>query len=84
MLAEVTINNQEQTVYTVPSGKTAMIYLYVFLPDNANINVKINNILYYSASSVNWFSEKLVLNSGDIIKVGSDGQANVFIYGMEM
>ncbi len=84
MLAIATINNQEQVVYTVPAGKAAMVQLYVFLPNNSNLTVKINNTLYYSASSVSWFSEKLVLNAGDTIAVGSNGQANVFIHGMEV
>ncbi len=84
MLAIATINNEEVTVYTVPPGKTAMVQLYVFLPGNSGITVKINNTVYYSASSASWFSAKLVLNEGDTITVSSDGQANVFVSGMEV
>ncbi|MEM2073966.1 MAG: hypothetical protein QW228_06310 [Candidatus Aenigmatarchaeota archaeon] len=84
MLSIATINNEEVTVYTVPTGKTAMVQLYVFLPNDSNITVKINNTVYYSAPSASWFSEKLVLNAGDTITISSDGQANVFVNGMEV
>lgn len=84
MLAIATINNEEQTVYTVPAGKTAMVQLYVFLPDSSSLTVKINNTVYYSSASVNYFSEKLVLNAQDSITISSNGQANVFVHGMEV
>ncbi len=84
MLASVSLNNQEVTVYTVPADKKAMVYVYVFLPNSASLTVKINNIVYYSSPSVAFFVEKLMLDVGDSITIGSDGQANVFIHGMEV
>jgi len=84
MLAIATISNEEQTVYTVPVGKTAMVHVYTFSPDSSSLTIKINNTTYYSASSVNWFSEKLVLNAGDTISVATNGEVNVFINGMEV
>lgn len=84
MLAVASINNTEQTVYTVPAGKTAMVQLYIFSPNNSDLTVKINNTLYYSALSVSYFSEKLVLNAGDTISIASSGQVNAFVNGMEV
>lgn len=84
MLAIATINNEEQTVYTVPAGKTAMVQVYIFSPNNSSLTIKINNTTYYFAPSVNFFSEKLVLNAGDTISVATNGQVNVFISGMEV
>lgn len=84
MLAVATVNNTEQTVYTVPAGKNAMIYLSVFSPNASSLTVKINNVVYFSSQSVDFFQEKFLLNAGDAISIATAGQVNVFVYGMEV
>lgn len=84
MLAIATINNTEQTVYTVPSGKKAYVYVDVFSPNASSLTLKINNVVYYHEQSVVFVSFKLCLTSNDAVRVGSNGQVNVFIHGMEV
>lgn len=85
MLAVATVNNEEKTVYTVPDGKKAYVYVDIFMVVDGNLTVKINNLVYFSKSTpAPIISIKLALISGDTIKVATTGQANVFIHGMEV
>lgn len=84
MLAEVTVNNQEVTVYTVPQGKTAMIEIIVSPISVVNVWIKINNKVIFDEIADEQVSQKLILLSQDEVKVGTDGVVNVFISGMEV
>ena len=84
MLAQATINNTEQTVYTCPTGKKAYVFLRVFAPSTSIVTIKINDLTYFSDSFTGLFIEKFSLDAGDTIKVGSNSQINVFIDGMEV
>ena len=84
MLAQATINNTEQTIYTCPTGKKAYIFLRIYVPSVSTVSVKINNTTYFSDSFDGIFIEKLSLDAGDTIKVSTDSAVNVFIDGMEV
>jgi hypothetical protein len=84
MLAQATINNTEQTVYTCPANRKAYVFLRIYAPTTSTITVKINNLTYFSDSLTGLFIEKFSLDAGDTIKVGSNSQINVFIDGMEV
>ena len=84
MLAQATINNTEQTVYTCPTGKKAYVFLRIYSPSTSTVTIKINDIIYFADSFAGLFIEKFSLDAGDTIKVSSDSQINVFIDGMEV
>lgn len=84
MLAEATISNSEQTIYTVPDGKRAFIYVHVYAPELDDVTIKLNNRVYYSDDVVDFISAKMLLDAGDTIKVATSGSVNVFVEGMEM
>jgi len=84
MLAQTTINNTEQTVYTCPTGKKAYIFLRVYSPSVSTVTVKINDITYFSDSFDGVLIEKLSLDAEDTIKVSTDSAVNVFMDGMEV
>ncbi|MEM5854042.1 MAG: hypothetical protein QW228_06775 [Candidatus Aenigmatarchaeota archaeon] len=84
MLAEVTINNQEVTVYKVPQGKKAMIEIIVNPIGFVNIWVKINDKVIIDEVVDKQIGQKLILFAQDEVKVGTDGTVNVFISGMEV
>lgn len=82
MIVSITINNSESTIYTVPENKRAYVFLDIFSPNASNVIIKINNLIYYQAPSVNLWSAKLFLTAGDQIKVGTNGTVNVFLHGL--
>jgi hypothetical protein len=84
MLAQATINNTEQTVYTCPTGKKAYVFLRIYSPSTSTVTIKINDIIYFADTFAGLFIEKFSLDAGDTIKVSSDSQINVFIDGMEV
>lgn len=84
MLAEVTVNNQEVTVYTVPQGKKAFLYIDIYSQAGDNVTIKINDKVFYSDSVVDFLSFKLSLSALDTVKVASNGSVNVFIHGLEV
>jgi hypothetical protein len=84
MLAQATINNTEQTVYTCPTGKKAYVFLRVYAPSASIVTIKINDLTYFSDSFTGLFIEKFSLDAGDTIKVGSNSQINIFVDGMEV
>jgi hypothetical protein len=84
MLAQATINNTEQTVYTCPAGKKAYVFLRIYSPSTSTVTIKINDIIYFADSLAGLFIEKFSLDAGDTIKVGSNSQINIFIDGMEV
>jgi hypothetical protein len=84
MLAQATINNTEQTIYTCPANKKAYVFLRIYAPTTSTITIKINNLTYFSDSFTGLFIEKFSLDAGDTIKVGSNSQINVFVDGMEV
>jgi len=84
MLAQITINNTEQTVYTCPTGKKAYVFLRIYSPSTSTVTIKINDITYFADSLAGLFTEKFSLDAGDTIKVSSNSQINVFVDGMEV
>jgi len=89
LLNIVSLNNTEATVYTAPSGKTVFLTLDIFPTSGTpNVTVKINNgsdYTYYTASSIaDMLSFKLAIKDGQLIKVQTNGQVNVFVYGIEV
>ncbi len=84
MLAQTTINNTEQTVYTCPANKKAYVFLRIYAPTTCTITIKINDLAYFSDNLIGLFIEKFSLDAGDTIKVASNSQVNVFIDGMEV
>lgn len=85
MLAAMSVSETEQTVYTVPSNKKAMVYVDIYTPsDSMLVTLKVNDLTYYSGHISGVFSVKLVLTSGDVIKVSAAGMVNVFVHGLEL
>lgn len=84
MLAEVTVNNQEVTVYTVPQEKKAMIEIIVNPVGVVNVWIKINGKVIVDEIIDEQISQKIILLSQDEVKVGTDEVVNVFISGMEV
>jgi len=84
MLAQATINNTEQTVYTCPADKKAYVFLRIYAPTISTITIKINDLIYFSDTFAGLFIEKFSLDAMDTIKAGSNSQINVFIDGMEV
>jgi hypothetical protein len=85
MLAIQTLTNQELTVYTVPAGKKAYVFLDLFPVSSGGLSVKINNTLYFSKEELSEpISFKLFLTSGDRISVAYTGTCNIFIHGEEV
>lgn len=82
MIVSLTLEQTEETVFTVPSNKTAYIYLDLFSPNNSNVIIKINDITYYQTTTLTSWSAKLILTSGDQIKISTNGTVNVFIHGL--
>jgi len=89
MLARLQINNATTNVYTCPSGKTAYVYVDVASNDGTSVsfNVQIGNgttfYTYWTGSS-SFLSLSLILNSGDVVRVGTSGIVNVFVHGKEI
>jgi len=84
MLASVSLNNEERVVYTVPPNKTAMVFLHVFSPSESQITIKINNLVFFSGALISFVSDRLILQENDVITVATDGNANVFVFGLEV
>jgi len=85
MLATTTVNNKEKVIYTVPSGKTAYVYVDIYLHTTGSLTVKINDLIYFADTpTMKMISIKLIMNSGDTLKVAYTGQANLFVHGTEV
>lgn len=83
MISQVSINNSETTVYTVPSGKGAMVYVEINPTSvEPTCTIKINNMEYWSGTLYGFFSAKMSLTENDVVKVSTNGQVNVFIHGI--
>jgi hypothetical protein len=89
MLARLQVNNATTDVYTCPSGKTA--YVYVDIASNDGTSVSFNVLVgdgtafytYWTGSS-SFLSLSLILNGGDVVRVGTSGVVNVFVHGKEV
>jgi len=89
MLARLQINNATTNVYTCPSGKTAYVYVDVASNDGnpVSFDVQIGDgttFYTYWTGSTSFLSLSLILNSGDVVRVGTSGVVNVFVYGREI
>lgn len=83
MISQVSIDNSESTVYTVPTGKSAMIFVEVNpTSTEPTCTIKINNMVYWTGVLYGFLSSKISLTEGDVVKVSSDGQVNVFVHGI--
>jgi len=88
MLARTQINNTTANVYTCPSGKKAYIYVDVSSNDGSQVSMTVSvgdgtTFYTYWTGTTNFLSLKLVLDGGDVVRVGATGVVNVFVYGIE-
>ena len=85
MLAVQTISNTNLTIYTVPTGKKAYVYVDIFAPTAGDLSVIVNNKTYFSKQSFSgYISFKLSLTSADSIALYFSGTCNVFVHGEEV
>jgi hypothetical protein len=89
MLTRTQIVNDTANVYTCPSGKTGYVYVDVVSNDESSVSVTIKigdgtTFYTYWTGTTNFISVKLILSSGDVVQVMTDGTVNVFVYGKEM
>jgi hypothetical protein len=88
MLARMQLNNTTADVYTCPSGKKAYVYIDVASNDGSNVSMTVSvgdgtTFYTYWTGTTNFLSLKLVLDGGDVVRVGTTGVVNVFVYGIE-
>jgi hypothetical protein len=88
MLARTQLNNTTANVYTCPSGKKAYIFVDVASNDGSNVNITVSigsgtTFYTYWTGTTNFLSAKLVLDGNDVVRVGTTGVVNVFVYGIE-
>jgi len=88
MLARTQLNNTTASVYTCPSGKKAYVYVDVASDDGSNVSMTVSigdgtTFYTYWTGTTNFLSLKLVLDGGDVVRVGTSGVVNVFVYGIE-
>jgi hypothetical protein len=88
MLARTQLNNTTTNVYTCPSGKKAYIFVDVASNDGSQVSMTVSigdgtTFYTYWTGTTNFLSAKLVLDSGDVVRVGTTGVVNVFVYGIE-
>lgn len=82
MLAISYVENTEETIYTVPSGYTAFVFVDISVIDApASISVKVNNYQFWSGIVEDVATLKLILTAGDTIKVYTPNKVNVFVHG---
>lgn len=85
MLAVQTVSNTNLTLYTVPTGKKAYVYVDIFAPASGDLSVMVNNKTYFSKQSFSGhISLKLSLTSADSIAVSFTDTCHVFIHGEEV
>jgi hypothetical protein len=88
MLARTQLNNTTANVYTCPSGKKAYVYVDVASNDGSNVSITVSigdgaTFHTYWTETINFLSLKLILDGGDVVRVGTNGVVNVFVYGIE-
>jgi hypothetical protein len=89
MLARQQITNTEATVYTCPSGKTAVLRITVTSPNGSNVPITIKigdgttNLVFWTATTNFVRTDPIWLTAGDVIKVSTTGTVNVFVDGKE-
>jgi len=88
MLARMQLSNTTADVYTCPSEKKAYVYVDVASNDGSDVNITVSigdgtTFYTYWTGTTNFLSLKLVLDGGDVVRVGTTGVVNVFVYGIE-
>jgi hypothetical protein len=88
MLARVQLNNTTTNVYTCPSDKKAYVFVDVASNNGSNVDITISigsgtTFYTYWTGTTNFLSVKLVLDGGDVVRVGTNGVVNVFVCGIE-
>ena len=88
MLARMQLSNTTADVYTCPSGKKAYVYVDVASNDGSEVGMTVSigdgtTFYTYWTGTTNFLSLKLVLDGGDVVRVGTTGVVNVFVYGIE-
>jgi hypothetical protein len=89
MLAKQQITNTEATVYTCPSGKTAVLRITVTSDDGSNVSITIKigdgttNLVFWMATTNFVRTDPIWLTAGDVVKVATTGTVNVFVDGKE-
>lgn len=86
MLAKTTVTNTETTVYTVPTGKTAFVFVDIYTETKSPFTVKIDTITFYNevGGVADFISMKMVLSASTAVKVSTTGTVNVFVHGIEV
>lgn len=74
--------SSDRTIYTVPEGKMALVYVEVYSEDLSMLQILINNHTYYKEDIVYFIGFKFALRSNDAVKVITDGYVTVFVHGM--
>lgn len=73
----------EQTVFIVPQGTRAFIYIDMFSEDpETELEIKINDLTFWKGYNYEFMSIKLALTENDTIKIKSNKEINVFIHGI--
>jgi hypothetical protein len=89
MLARQQITNTEATVYTCPSGKTAVLRITVTSNDGSNVPIIIKigdgttNLVFWTATINFVRTDPIWLTAGDVVKVATTETVNVFVDGKE-
>ena len=89
MLARTQITNTEATVYTCPSGKSAVVRITVASNDGSNVPITIKigdgttNLVFWTATTNFVRTDPIWLTAGDVVRVSTTGTVNVFVDGKE-
>jgi hypothetical protein len=89
MLAKQQITNTTTTVYTCPTGKTAVVRITVVSPDGSSVPITIKigdgttDLVFWTATTNFVRTDPIWLTAGDVVKVSTTGNVNVFIDGKE-
>jgi hypothetical protein len=89
MLARQQIANAEATVYTCPSGKTAVLRITVTSNNGTDVPITIKigdgttNLVFWTATTNFVRTDPIWLTAGDVVRVATTGTVNVFVDGKE-
>ena len=89
MLGRQQITNTTATVYTCPTGKTAVVRITVASNDGSTVPITIKigdgttNLVFWTASTNFVRTDPIWLTAGDVVQVSTTGTVNVFVDGKE-
>lgn len=76
MIAQVSNITSLQTIYTCPSNTRVMAEIYLYSNDSPAVELLVNDITIINMPLSGTLSIKLVLDSGDVIKVNPGDPAS--------